>query len=1074
MTGKSFLCELLLFILLILYTCAIAYADNVRLETVVQTGHSSRILAFAISPDNRTLATGGQEGYVKLWDFETGKELKTFNTTQDGMITSMCFCPDGKRLALGFGSGGHGGYVILIDLQTGRESPAIAHDELVVSNIVFSREGRYLACDKKYEIIIYDLEAEKVLAKYLLDDPGLLMHTSFTNIVSAGNGSILASGTSYGPGTSTTLKVWDAVNSRPIASITLDPEWAGITLSPEGNKAVITSKNSAYDIWDFKTNSFIALDKGGKALDESWWELKQMDNSPPLFADQTPSSIFTPDGRFFISLDSGDIRFWDIELKKCLTIINDRCFGIKPGPGSTMITGSTGTGLVKIWDRKTGIEKGCFQGLASLANHALLSPDGNQLLTAGNRVAIFDVKRTKLSGTLEHANVKIMGFDPDGKLLVSVDPESAIKLWDYTNRKERMTIRLEKSLGKVATVAISPDCFLVATAHDMNKQTLKWFLEQTGNGVTDPFQEKNLPAFTNNSVNIFDMISGKKSGSIPRFGYKITSIALSPDKTLLAAGYNDNSDQAKIALFDTKTGRRLKVFENCHETDYLNLPVNILQLAFSPDNRMIASTAFSSIEIRDVGTGRILHQFKGHKRDKESEYALVKLPGGHHDTITKIAFSRKMSVLASAGADALIKIWNLDTGKEKMTLSGHAGMINSLSFTLDDRTILSGSTDGTQRLWDVSTGKEIVNLCTNQKDPPEYVFVTPEGYFTGSLSLSGFVHYVIDRRVYDFNRFYDVFFRPDLVQRKIRREDLSVYTGGVDIVTSLKCPPPLADIISPVDRAVLSDRDIEIEVQIKDTGGGIGDIRLFHNGKLVHSRGIYRVAKPRTGRDGPEPEPATLYKTATRGILIAAADRKGPGRAIRFTKALPLGKLVREKYRIRLVNGRNTISACAFNQNNTVMSALKTIQVQANVPRQEPGLFVLAVGNNQFGDSRYNLEYAAKDARDITGLLEKNAAPIFRQVLATTLIDADKRTILESISKISQKMVPEDVFVLFIASHGIAHDDLYYIIPSDFDGMAGSEDRFISSVEIMEYAKRCLPSNMSTYWTPASPVGWIP
>lgn len=56
------------------------------------------VTALAVSPDGKTLATGGRDAVVVLWDIPTGRE-KARITAHRGGITSIAFCPDGNQLA---------------------------------------------------------------------------------------------------------------------------------------------------------------------------------------------------------------------------------------------------------------------------------------------------------------------------------------------------------------------------------------------------------------------------------------------------------------------------------------------------------------------------------------------------------------------------------------------------------------------------------------------------------------------------------------------------------------------------------------------------------------------------------------------------------------------------------------------------------------------------------------------------------------------------------------------------------------------------------------------------------------
>lgn len=81
----------------------------------------------------------------------------------------------------------------------------------------------------------------------------------------------------------------------------------------------------------------------------------------------------------------------------------------------------------------------------------------------------------------------------------------------------------------------------------------------------------------------------------------------------------------------------------------------------------------------------------------------------HGDTVHAVAFSpRDSSLIASAGADNTIKLWNLRQNSVK-TLSSHEGTVNSVAFSPDGKTLVSGSDDSTVKTWEISGWQEIAS-----------------------------------------------------------------------------------------------------------------------------------------------------------------------------------------------------------------------------------------------------------------------------------------------------------------------------------------------------------------------------
>lgn len=126
------------------------------------------------------------------------------------------------------------------------------------------------------------------------------------------------------------------------------------------------------------------------------------------------------------------------------------------------------------------------------------------------------------------------------------------------------------------------------------------------------------------------------------------------------------------------------------------------------------------------------HDLQG---DKLPENAIARLGTTrflHGSGVQAIAYSPDGKLLASAGNNKLVRIWDARTGREIKTLKGHQQAVRGIAFVKrgdgkPSTLLVSGSTDKTVRIWDLDTGveKKIINL----PGPCGAVAVSTDGKF---------------------------------------------------------------------------------------------------------------------------------------------------------------------------------------------------------------------------------------------------------------------------------------------------------------------------------------------------------
>jgi hypothetical protein len=307
----------------------------------------------------------------------------------------------------------------------------------------------------------------------------------------------------------------------------------------------------------------------------------------------------------------------------------------------------------------------------------------------------------------------------------------------------------------------------------------------------------------------------------------------------------------------------------------------------------------------------------------------------------------------------------------------------------------------------------------------------------------------VDEKAYGMEQFYDVFYRPDIVAAKLRGEDIS---GLVTITMqdAIKSPPPVVEFTSKNNDT--DQPKVKACYQVKSTGGGIGEVRLFHNGKLIQSDGYYReVAKSAVEKTQlASLDSKAIYKDM-RNIYIKGKIDAGT------VSSKSKGDVFYDCKYIDAVPGDNEISVTAFNGSNTVQGYMETIIFNSKTKAEDSHLYILAIGIDQYKDTNVNLKYAVKDAKDLEEKLKNQSATLYKpQNIHYELLtdqEAGKVNIKNKIDELAKAMKPQDSFILFVAGHGVLLQNQYYMLTHDYKGDV-DDNSMISSNEIVEMSKK--------------------
>ncbi|MDZ4288832.1 MAG: c-type cytochrome domain-containing protein [Prosthecobacter sp.] len=203
-------------------------------------GHLDACYGLAVSPDGKTLATGGYDQKIKLWDAESGKELATLKG-HNGAVNGLTFRPDGKVLA----SASADRTVKLWALPQGLRLDTLSQPTKEQAAVVFSADGKQLlAAGGDNRIRIWSVSAaakegtNPILTSRFAHEGGIL------NLVLSADGKLFASAA-----TDKSVKIWNAADLSEKVQIEKQPDWSPALAFNDKAQLLVGRLNGSLDAY---------------------------------------------------------------------------------------------------------------------------------------------------------------------------------------------------------------------------------------------------------------------------------------------------------------------------------------------------------------------------------------------------------------------------------------------------------------------------------------------------------------------------------------------------------------------------------------------------------------------------------------------------------------------------------------------------------------------------------------------------------------------------------------------------------------------------------------------------------
>lgn len=299
-----------------------------------------------------------------------------------------------------------------------------------------------------------------------------------------------------------------------------------------------------------------------------------------------------------------------------------------------------------------------LDGHTAAVQSVAFSSDGKTLASAGldGQVRLWQMPEGKETTTLKPPSpatgviaVHTIAFAPDGKLLASGGSDGLIRLWDPAAGKQVRSLPGHK--GSLSCVVFRPDGKRLASAG------------------------------ADGSVRLWEAASGKPvPGAVLQHSGAVRGIAFGAD------GQTIVSTHGPLTIFEIDPPRHRAQINNWTE---------VRSLACAPNDQAMA-----------IGFGYD-HAISLWSQADDGELQRHIL-GGHFHGTNALAFSPDSKILASAGSDGRIKIWEVSTRRMLGETKADPSAALTVAFSPDGRQLASAGSDHKVRLWNVDQLKAVM------------------------------------------------------------------------------------------------------------------------------------------------------------------------------------------------------------------------------------------------------------------------------------------------------------------------------------------------------------------------------
>ena len=518
------------------------------------------------------------------------------------------------------------------------------------------------------------------------------------------------------------IKLWDLQSGAQFMTLQGHTNWVrSIAITPDCQRIISAGDDRDIRVWNVQLGECIRVMKGHIG------RIRALSLSPDSRSVASVGIDKADSDAIAQSSNSAVIKIWDIESGTCTQTIKAHTDWIMAvgysSSGDKIATGCRDS-TMKLWNVSTGELIQQYDYHTDRINTVAFSPDDQLLVSGGNDQTLYVTSLAE--NTLVHTltghtdGIRSVCFSTDGRFLVSAGFDEVIRLWDMVSGDCIRTIAGHSSW--VRSVMFSNDGELLISGGD--DQTIK----------------------------VWEANSGQCLKTFQGYAHLFLSLDVHPSLRFFVSGSKDSA----IRFWNIDTGECIHSFDG--DAEWVNC------VRFSPDGKLLA-TNYSDrgtlyVSIWDIESSKrvsrlseeacsrkgrvLLFTQDGRSLITGSDDAVIKIwdvatgkclkeLNGHTAKISTISISSSSNLLASAGEDCNIRLWNLESYEEVNCWNAHTSGVWSIDFHPDGKRLVSGSRDHHIAVWDISSTKRIL-LLEGHSDRVKSVAFSPDGQYIVSGS----------------------------------------------------------------------------------------------------------------------------------------------------------------------------------------------------------------------------------------------------------------------------------------------------------------------------------------------------